>query len=206
MAPRSDATGDSTPEPFRRAVASVRSAVLRPDVEVAEAPAPQRLAPYALALTADLVADLGAPAGPDGGPAPSGDGTGRLVVLHDPRGQEAWEGTFRVVTYVRADLDPEMAADPVLPDVAWSWLEESLLAHDAALAALGGTVTCVTSVGFGDMASRPARAEIEIRASWSPRDLDLGRHVQAWTDLLGTVAGRPPVPPGVVALPTRRGT
>ena len=42
-------------------------------------------------------------------------GTGRLVLLHDPAGHEAWQGTFRVVTYVRAELEPEMAADPLLP-------------------------------------------------------------------------------------------
>ncbi len=47
---------------------------------------------------------------------------GRLVLLHDPAGHDAWHGTFRLVTLVRAELEPEMAADPLLPDVCWSWL------------------------------------------------------------------------------------
>jgi hypothetical protein len=33
---------------------------------------------------------------------------------------------------------------------------------------------------------------------------DLGPHVLAWTDLLCTVAGLPPLPEGVTALRTRR--
>ena len=47
--------------------------------------------------------------------------TGRLVLLHDPDGQDAWNGTLRVVTYVAAELEPEMAGDPMLAAVGWSW-------------------------------------------------------------------------------------
>ena len=32
------------------------------------------------------------------------------------------EGTFRVVTFVRASLEPELAADPMVAQVGWSWL------------------------------------------------------------------------------------
>ena len=67
-----------------------------------EVPAPQRIAPFALALSAEAVV---------------GDeevANGRFVVLHDPAGPEAWEGTFRVVTFVRAVLEPEFGADPLL--------------------------------------------------------------------------------------------
>ena len=41
-------------------------------------------------------------------------GTGRFVLLHDPAGHETWQGTFRVVTFVRATLEPELAADPLV--------------------------------------------------------------------------------------------
>ena len=33
---------------------------------------------------------------------------------------------------------------------------------------------------------------------------DLGAHLEAWADLLCTVAGLPPLPEGVVALPGQR--
>ena len=82
-------------------------------------------------------------------------GTGRLVLLHDPAGHEAWEGTFRVVTYVRAELDHDMAADPLLPGVGWAWLTEALDAHGAAFAAASGTVTRVVSESFGAISAEP---------------------------------------------------
>jgi len=45
---------------------------------------------------------------------------------------------------------------------------------------------------------------MEVRASWTPADADLGRHLLAWSDLLCTIAGLPPLPEGVVALPGQR--
>ena len=48
------------------------------------------------------------------------------MLLHDPDGHEPWEGTFRVVTFVRAELEPEIGADPMLAEVGWSWLMEAL--------------------------------------------------------------------------------
>jgi hypothetical protein len=190
MAARRDA--DEAPEEFRRALAALRSVTPRSEVVLEETPAPQRLAPYAVAMTADLVV---------------GDdelATGRLVLLHDPAGHEAWQGTFRVVTYVRADLEPEMAVDPVLPGVGWAWLMEALSGHGAAYAAASGTVTRVSSESFGGMATEPGSAQIEIRASWTPMDEEYGAHLLAWCDVLCTTAGLPPVPAGVTPLPTRR--
>ncbi len=171
---------------------------MRSEVTVEEAPAPQRLAPHAVALTADVTA------GEDE------IGTGKLVLLHDPAGHETWRGTFRLVTYVRADLEPEMAADPLLPGVGWAWLMESLDARDLAYAAPSGTVTRVASESFGTMAARPATADIEIRASWTPLpggndDVpELAAHVEAWCEVLCACAGLPPVPPGIAVLPDRR--
>ena len=183
---------EATPEPFIRAMASLRDVRLRPEVVLDEAPAPQRLAPFAVAMTADVVVH--------------GDelATGRFVVLHEPEGHETWEGAFRVVTFARASLDVEMAGDPLLTGVGWAWLLEALAEHSAAYHAQSGTVTRVTSESFGAMADRPATAEIEVRASWTPLDDDLGIHLAAWSDLLCTAAGLPPVPPGVVPLTHHR--
>ena len=124
------------------------------------------------------------------------------MLLHDPAGHEAWQGTFRVVTYVRAELEHEMAADPLLPGVGWAWLTEALDGHGAGFAAASGTVTRVASESFGAIAGEPASAQIEIRASWTPLDDAFEAHLLAWCDLLCTTAGLPPLAPGVVTLPT----
>ena len=188
------------PEEFRLAVAQLREAPLRPEVFCEEMPAPQRIAPFASALSADVTVD--------------GDdvGTGRLVLLHDPAGNDAWEGTFRCVAYARAEIDPEMANDPLLAEVGWSWLCEALAAHGATYLAPSGTVTKVSSESFGSMDGEEPSAQLEIRASWTPMVdpdgdglLDLEPHVEAWGELLCTASGLPPVPEGVAPMPSRRG-
>ncbi len=186
------------PQAFTDAVAQLRAARLRPEVLCEEMPAPQRIAPFAAALSADVTVD--------------GDdvGTGRIVLLHDPHGNDSWDGTFRCVAYARADIDPEMANDPLLAEVGWSWLSEALDAHGAAYVAPSGTVTKVSSESFGGMADEEASAQLEIRASWTPvpddgEPLDLGPHVEAWGEMLCTASGLPPVPEGVAPLPSRRG-
>ena len=182
----------ATPQEFLTAVARMRAARLRPEIFCEEMPAPQRIAPHASALSADVTVD--------------GDevGTGRIVLLHDPAGNDAWEGTFRCVAYARAEIDPEMANDPLLGEVGWSWLTEALGAHGAEYTAASGTVTKVSSESFGGMSDDGASAQLEIRASWTPAG-DIADHVEAWGELLCTASGLPPVPEGVAPLPSRRG-
>jgi hypothetical protein len=194
------------PAEFQLAVSQLRAARLRPEVLCEEMPAPQRIAPFASALSADVTVD-----GQE-------VGTGRIVLLHDPAGNDAWAGTFRCVAYVRAEIDPEMANDPMLAEVGWSWLREALAAHGARYVAPSGTVTKVSSESFGGMADEEASAQLEIRASWTPLGAvaasvgpgpvglpDLAPHVEAWGELLCTASGLPPVPEGVAPLPSRRG-
>lgn len=183
----------SPPRAFTRALASLRSARVRSELVYEEVPAPQRVAPYAVAVSGDVVV---------GGEELA---TGRLIVLHDPDGHDAWEGTFRCVAYLRAEIEAEVAADPLLGQVAWTWLTEALDGHEAGYSAPSGTVTRVVSEGFGGMADEPQRAEMELRASWTPTS-ELAVHLAAWGDLLCTAAGLPPVPPGVVPMPSRSGT
>jgi hypothetical protein len=180
------------PQEFQRAVTQMRGAKFRPELFVEEMPAPQRIAPFASALSADVTVE-----GED-------VGSGRIVMLHDPAGNDAWHGTFRCVAYARAEIDPEQVTDPMLAGVGWSWLTEALHAHGAEYAAPSGSVTCVSSESFGGMADEPATAQIEIRASWSPVG-DLTPHVEAWGELLCTAVGLPPVPEGVATMPSRRG-
>lgn len=182
---------------FARALRDLRAVRLRPEVRLTEVPAPSRIAPHAVAMSAEVVtADM------------RGEGdelaTGRFVLLYDPSGPEPWEGIWRAVTFVRAVFDPELANDPMVGAVGWSWLIEALADRDATCVAEAGTVTRVVSESFASLAERSATVEMEIRASWTPIGPDLGVHLQAWTDLLCTVAGLPPLPEGVVALPRHR--
>jgi hypothetical protein len=182
---------EDAPEEFLVAARGLRAVRLRPEVVLEEVPAPQRIAPHALALSADAVVDGEELA------------TGRFVLLHDPAAPEAWQGTFRVVSFVRAELEPELGADPMLGQVGWSWLEEALDATGATATEVGGTVTRVVSESYGALATKPAAVEIEVRASWTPTG-DLGDHLVAWSVLLCTVGGLPPLPDGVAPLARRR--
>ncbi|ATW51247.1 DUF3000 domain-containing protein [Streptomyces xantholiticus] len=199
------AEAGAVPSAFRQAVEALRSARLRPEIEIDPTRPPQRLAPHAYALEAAVV---------DG---EDDLADGRLVLLHEPAGHDAWHGTFRLVTLVRAELEPEMAADPLLPEVCWSWLTGALEARGLPYGEPSGTVTRAGSHYFGGLAERRPATQIEIRASWTPREgpggaPDTAAHLVAWCDLLCQVAGLPPSPAGqsdnatgVVSLPQRRG-
>jgi Protein of unknown function (DUF3000) len=201
--------GDAVPLPFQRSVAALSGLRPRHEVRIEPVPAPRRLAPYAYALEASVV--VKGPEDPEG-TASTELADGRFVLLHEPDGQDAWQGSFRVVTLTRAELEAEMAADPLLPEVTWSWLTGALEARAAAHGMAGGTVTRAGSHYFGGLAERAPRAEIEIRASWTPHAPlgvpDAAAHLAAWCDLLCQCAGLPPESgedAGVVPLPQRRG-
>lgn len=177
------------PRAFAEAVKALRGIRVRPEISLEEAPAPARLAPFTLAITADLIL----PDNPDADVA-----NGRFVLLHDPNGNDAWNGEFRCVTFVKAELDPEMTSDPLLTAVGWSWFLDALADHSAEFLMPSGTVTRVASESFGELDRDPS-AEIEVRASWTPLG-DMTAHFEAWCDLLTTCAGLPPLPPGVAKL------
>lgn len=163
----------------------------RPELSVEQVGSPQRIAPYSVAASAEVT---------------SGDSavsTGRIILLHNPRGDAAWEGDYRCVIYVRAEVDSDMVSDPLLSEVGWSWLSDSLDQREAAHTHPAGTVTVSYSRSFGAIASADDNAEIELRASWTPQ-LDQGQsfvpHLEAFQDLLYAVGGLPPLPNGVFYL------
>ncbi len=175
----------------------MNAAEVRSEIELGPIRPPQRLAPYSYALGAE-VRRAEAEVIPE---TSEGDAFGRLILLHDPDGADAWDGTMRLVAYVQADLDSSEAVDPLLPEVAWSWLADALQARADQVTALGGTVTATTSVRYGDI-SGPARAhQLEMRASWTATTLALGAHVQAFCEVLEHAAGLPPA--GVTDLSSR---
>jgi hypothetical protein len=185
------------PAQFQDAVAAMNAVQVRPEIELGPIRPPQRLAPFSYALGAEV-------RHPETAVVPEtseGDAFGRLILLHDPDGAEAWDGTMRLVAYIQADLDATEAVDPLLPEVAWSWLVDALDARAGVSTALGGTVTATTSVRYGDIAG-PARAhQLELRASWTATTPELGTHVQAFCEVLEHAAGLPPV--GVTDLGSR---
>jgi hypothetical protein len=175
---------------FDQIIAEIRAIVPRAEILLEEVPAPQKLAPFAIALTADVLDDAA---------------TGRFVLLHDPKGQEGWSGEFRCVTFVRAAIDQSMAADPMLSDVGWSWLVDALAKHHCEYVAPSGTVTRVASVSYGMLEGRDEDSEMEIRASWTPKSaLGIGNHVRAWLDLLELTTALEPIPDGVTQLTPHR--
>ncbi|OJX76974.1 MULTISPECIES: DUF3000 domain-containing protein [unclassified Leifsonia] len=184
------------PAAFAAALASVRAAPARPELTVTEIPAPAQLAPYAVALAADVR------------PARHGDdselGTGRFILLYDPDEPEAWGGPFRIVCFAQAPLETDIGLDPFLADVTWSWLVDALDAREARYTAASGTATKIISTGFGELAAQGDGSQIELRASWSPLETDITAHVEGWGELLCMLAGLPPTGEGVSLLTTRR--
>lgn len=163
-----------------------------------DVPAPKRLAPFATSVAVSVHRE---PASVRDEHDSEEAASGRLVLLHDPAGQESWSGVFRLVAYVRADIEPEVAADPLLGEVGWSWLTEALEAPG--YAAASGTVTRVITEGYGAKAGELPVTGFELRASWSPEDEpDLAGHVVAWCACLAAAAGLEP--PGTRALAPRR--
>jgi hypothetical protein len=217
------------------AVATFRSAVndlqagmeqqreARPEIAFDDQPPPRKLAPYAAAIGA-TVHESARLHDADGE-----IGWGSFVLLYDPAGQDGWGGPFRMIAYVRAELDPEIAADPLIGQVGWSWLTEALDSRTAGYAAPSGTVTRVVTEGFGAKHGEPAATGFELRASWSPAAADpdpdadpegeaegeadstaglaglaesgeLAGHLTAWCETLCAASGLPPLAAGVTPL------
>jgi hypothetical protein len=180
---------------FDAAAAQLRETTFRSDIVVREIPSPAGLAPFSLALAADVRPD-------DHGD--SAYGTGRFVLLHEPEEPAAWGGPWRIVAFAQAPLETEIGTDPLLAEVAWSWLVDALDSRDAQYHSESGTSTKMLSKGFGGLADEGDGAQIELRASWTP-DAPLRPHVEAWAELVGMLAGLPPGSEDVAVFGARKG-
>ncbi len=94
-----------------------------------------------------------------------------------------------------------MANDPLLSDVAWSWLVEALQQHRAPFHNLTGTVSRLYNETFGANMPASSRADVELRASWTPDFPDVSDHLEAWAEFIATICGLGPA--GVASLPLR---
>ncbi|WP_424438030.1 DUF3000 domain-containing protein [Microbacterium sp.] len=167
----------------------------RADFTVREISAPGSLAPEAIAFAGDVR--------PSAEGVDSDYGTGRFILLHDPQEPDAWGGPWRVVCFAQAPLEPEIGVDPLLADVAWSWLLDALHARGARFDSASGTATKTLSKGFGALADEGDGAQIELRASWSPSG-NLTAHVDAWAELVCMLAGLPPGSEGIAVFGAHR--
>src|SRR6266568_123827 len=129
------------PREFADAVAALAAARLPTAVELDDLPAPVGLAPFAHAIGGAVVATQQPPGRPGAAFEEVDLAGGRLVLLHRPGGHDEWRGAFRVVVLVEADLEAEIAEDPLLAEVGWSWLMESLEVAGAHFTAESGTVS-----------------------------------------------------------------
>jgi len=185
---------------FRAAVADLKSGqdqvqAIRPELCFEDVPAPRTLAPFATAVGVTVKV---------GG---SEVASGRFVLLYDPAGQRGWAGPMRVIVYIRAEVEQEIAEDPMVGQVAWSWLTEALDARTAGYLEPSGTVTRVITEGFGAKGGEPPSLGFELRASWSPAAADdepgqvgLAGHLAAWCGAVCAASGLPPLAAGVTAL------
>ena len=189
----SSGVGASNVDVWQVALDSLQSPALRPEFSLEEVPAPQRLAPHSIALAVEAV---------------DGDdeelAVGRFIVLHDPDGQETWDGTFRVVSFVRAPIESDVVTDDLFDEVAWSWLTDALNDAGAQFHNASGTVTRTVSRSFAGLEDRSTETDLEIRASWSPDTEDLSMHMKAWLALVEKSSGLTPLPEGVTALSRKR--
>jgi hypothetical protein len=98
-----------------------------------------------------------------------------------------------------------MAADPMLCNIGWTWLMESLKANGCDFTAPSGTVTKVASASFGTLENLEEDSELEVRASWTPTSgAQIANHIKAWVELLEMSAGLAPIPDGVTQLSRSR--
>ena len=189
---------------FTKIVETLQAFKPRSEILLEEVPAPQKLAEFSFAFSADVSNGLL-------GDAEDEVASGRFVLLHEPGGQESWVGVFRCVTYIRADVDLMMQEDPLLPEVGWNWFLSSLDEAQCLYTAASGTVTRVASASFGKLSPREDEAEIEIRASWTPLlssssksiSDEMRSHIQAWCTLLAELSGLAPIPEGITAITAR---
>ena len=184
------------PAEFLTALESLKGHTFRDELHVSQIPPPAKIAPWAVALQAEI--NDSRSMDPD-----SYRGDARFVLLFDPEGQPAWDGPFRIVTYANAPVESDMGGDPLLGEVSWSWLAEALDLRGAEYHNLTGTVTRNYNETFTGMHMTDSTIDLEVRASWSPDYADVSAHLDAWADFAASVCGLGP--DGVAALPRSSG-
>ena len=170
------------PAQFKAAAMGLTELMLRNELETQQIPAPKEIAPYALAFSAQV---------PNPADTPMNRGVGRLVFLHNPEEFDTWGSNMRIIAYGKSPLESDVAMQEDAANYWWEWLMRALDYRGAKYSHEAGTITRMTSTGMGALATDRENTEIEIRASWSPTEDDLGAHLGAWQDLISGMAGYP---------------
>jgi len=144
---------------------------------------PQRLAPYSYALGAEVSI-------PDRRSSPNGPRRrlGRLILLHDPDGSEAWDGTMRLGRYHPATWTPPRPSTRCCPrwrGAGWSTRSTPGRARHSSRRHGHGHHLC----RYGDISGPPRAHQLEMRASWTATSLELGTHVQAFCEVSSNAPG-----------------
>ena len=171
------------PPEFAIALQSLRDARVPALVELKEVSAPQSLSPLAAALALKV-----APIDPDDPPAHA-----RFVVLYDPDEQPGWDGRFRLVWSLHSPIDADVLNEPAGIDMIWAWIHEALEDAHAPVTNLVGTVTSINSQSFGGLTLTGRQSQVEVRASMTPMDAEIGPHLIALANLLGLAGGYAPL-------------
>jgi len=169
-------------ERFLSVLSPLAAVTTRPEITLTQIPSPQGIAPEAFAIAAEINHQIA-----------SDHGVSRLVFCHDPDEPEGWNGPFRLIGYAKSPIELDMARDEYLSQLPWEWLRDSLAGQGASFSHEAGTTTTVLSTGHGTLISQPQHAELEIRASWAPGDLDFRPHLLGWIELLALISGLPPI-------------
>lgn len=187
------ASPDVAPE-FQAAIDALRSAEVREEIHLKQIEEPDKLATHAIAFSAHIVEELATPADA---------GTGRFVLLWEPEMQEQWGSRFRVVCFAKSPLETNIGADELGSDIAWAWLTDALSNRHAEYGNAAGTATRIISSGYGSLATQADHAELEVRASWSPKSYEVGSHLEAWQDMVCIMSGFAHLPQGVSSISPR---
>lgn len=164
---------------FAEVSATLKAVSPREQLELVEIPAPEDLAPQAIAFAAHVHS-----------PEANADaGVGRFVLLGDSQPQDSWMGNYRIIVFAKSSLESDIASDVHADEAAWSWLVEALGKNKCSYSAIAGTVTKVNSTGFGALEGEQNHAEVEIRASWSPTDSNFSSQLNAWQDFILGLSG-----------------
>jgi hypothetical protein len=178
-------------EPFRQRVQGVAEIADRSEILLEQIAAPKDIAEEAIAISATVIhADH----------SDADRGVGRLVICRDSNFPEGWNSEYRIILYAKSPVETDMGKDPVVDELPWNWLMDSLAARNASFHSEAGTTTRILSTGHGALTAQPQHAEIEIRSSWAPDGEDFTPHVQAFEDLLALISGLPPSDEKVVRL------
>lgn len=176
-------------EDFLNRISGISEVPERAEILLEQIAAPKGIAEEAIAISATVVhADH----------SDADRGVGRLVICKDSNYPEGWNSQFRIILYAKSPVEIDMGKDPLVDELPWNWLMDSLAASGSEFHSEAGTTTRILSTGHGSLTSQPQHAEIEIRASWAPEGDDFSTHVQAFQELLALISGLPPVDNKVV--------